>query len=313
VTEVPGHEYRVACLGTGNHILSPNLDCQDYSTGKLLYNQHAIVIVRRAFVLHLLHQIGALKRGECATGHDALLRAHSGERYSLKRGVKLHLYINQTPCDRGELRGFKFRDFQFNSCCIKLLTWSVVGLQGAALSRYFKNPIKLNSIIISSQYPDDFSIQKIKNIYKVAVRSSRLANCLFTQRLKVPIVRRVTWGLNRYQSASSVNPHHHHLYSNNLRSYNWICDEPAYLEAINGQTGAQAETLNRISRLSKYAIFLKYVNCVNPRETDRIYRLVKREASRYYVKKNALIRLAAASNIYIHSAPICLDAFSLQA
>jgi tRNA-specific adenosine deaminase 1 len=153
--------------------------------GDLVHDAHAEVVARRALLRLIYTEIGR-------SGASDWLVA-SGEKWKLRDGYHLHLYITQIPCGvmpvppspsellREQLDsvngcddvGFVQRkpgrgDTTLSmSCFDKITRWSVVGIQGALLSHILE-PLYLSTITIG-QSPtgasDGFSVEN--NIKKV--------------------------------------------------------------------------------------------------------------------------------------------------
>ncbi|XP_037050420.1 double-stranded RNA-specific editase Adar-like [Bradysia coprophila] len=161
----------VVAVGTGTKCFADKLKDKN---GRVLHDMHAEVLVRRSFVRFLYREL--LSMLEMKPSIFVL----SGKEIQLKAEVKFHLYVNTIPCGdarvfslkgcaqlkkmarQGTLRTKKIggtdnlsetnaQRIKSMSCSDKMARWNILGLQGAALSKYIK-PIYLESIVLGSSY-----------------------------------------------------------------------------------------------------------------------------------------------------------------
>jgi len=83
----------VVVIGTGNRCLSSkNIACH----GRLLLDCHAVVIARRALVKWFYQELTNVLRGRV---YGSIFELNSSKTLcKLKRGVTIHLYLNEPPC-----------------------------------------------------------------------------------------------------------------------------------------------------------------------------------------------------------------------
>lgn len=195
----------VIALATGTKCVG---EAQMSEKGLVVNDCHAEVLCRRAFLLFLMREMAQFR----STGKSAYLEeTEDSDKLQMKAGIRLHLYVSQTPCgfaseyakkdgkreaverfavkqrkskrvhleaaieDTGDLSddhaeedmhlsGAKFIDdvvrlstkpgrgepSRSYSCSDKICLWSLLGLQGAALSLLLR-PVYLASIVISGE------------------------------------------------------------------------------------------------------------------------------------------------------------------
>lgn len=195
----------VIALATGTKCVG---EAQLSEKGLVVNDCHAEVLCRRAFLFFLMREMAQFR----STGKSAYLEeTEDSDKLQMKAGIRLHLYVSQTPCgfaseyakkdgkreaierfavkqrkskrvhlgagveDMGDLSedhaeedmhlsGAKFVDDNVRlstkpgrgepsrsySCSDKICLWSLLGLQGAALSLLLR-PVYLASIVISGE------------------------------------------------------------------------------------------------------------------------------------------------------------------
>ena len=195
----------VIALATGTKCVG---EAQMSEKGLIVNDCHAEVLCRRAFLFFLMREMAQFR----STGKSAYLEeTEDSDKLQMKAGIRLHLYVSQTPCgfaseyakkdgkreaverfavkqrkskrvrleaavedvgdfceDHAEedmhLSGAKFVDDNVRlstkpgrgepsrsySCSDKICLWSLLGLQGAALSLLLR-PVYLASIVISGE------------------------------------------------------------------------------------------------------------------------------------------------------------------
>ena len=98
-----GGNFQVVALGTGSKCLGENEVSLD---GSLVHDSHAEVVVKRAFVTYLLHQLEkAFQRAQqntisstCLTKDFVFNYDKTCQQFRLKNGIKFHLYSSHPPC-----------------------------------------------------------------------------------------------------------------------------------------------------------------------------------------------------------------------
>ena len=231
----------VIVLATGTKCVG---ETQMSEKGLVVNDCHAEVLCRRAFLLFLMREMAQFR----STGKSAYLEeTEDSDKLQMKAGIRLHLYVSQTPCgfaseyakkdgkreaverfavkqrkskrvhleaaieDTGDfcedhaeedmhLSGAKFVDDNVRlstkpgrgepsrsySCSDKICLWSLLGLQGAALSLLLR-PVYLASIVISGEMDE-------------AVASRALSS-----RVVIPVmVRPVVQGVQGVQTVQTV-------------------------------------------------------------------------------------------------------------
>ena len=235
----------VIALATGTKCVG---EAQMSEKGLVVNDCHAEVLCRRAFLLFLMREMAQFR----STGKSAYLEeTEDSDKLQMKAGIRLHLYVSQTPCgfaseyakkdgkreaverfavkqrkskrvrleaavedvgdfceDHAEedmhLSGAKFVDDNVRlstkpgrgepsrsySCSDKICLWSLLGLQGAALSLLLR-PVYLASIVISGEMDE-------------AVASRALSS-----RVVIPVmVRPVVQGVQGVQTTQDLQTTH---------------------------------------------------------------------------------------------------------
>ena len=90
VCEEPSNkEFWVVSMATGSKCCGPGVINSSSAGGYVLHDSHAEVLAKRAFTYALLE--------EMRNGHGRLLE-RSSSKFSLRGGIKFHLYISESPC-----------------------------------------------------------------------------------------------------------------------------------------------------------------------------------------------------------------------
>ena len=81
----------IICTGTGTKSIGNDLLSKD---GTIIIDSHAEVICRRSFVKWTYDQINDHIEGK----ETILFEKHDKCYFEIKKNLKLHMYISQTPC-----------------------------------------------------------------------------------------------------------------------------------------------------------------------------------------------------------------------
>lgn len=90
----------VVAIGTGNRCVSGQYLV---TNGKVLFDSHAEVIVRRSFVLFLMNHLDMHKSGDLEKSIFEADPENADARLRLKPNITFHLYISTAPCGDGAL------------------------------------------------------------------------------------------------------------------------------------------------------------------------------------------------------------------
>ncbi|XP_042001023.1 tRNA-specific adenosine deaminase TAD1 [Salvia splendens] len=124
----PSQELRVVALGTGTKCMGKS---RWSSSGDVVNDSHAEVIARRSLLRYFYTEIDCLAKkyrklsndGSAALPNDDMIDAifqlradkSEGEKFELKHGWELHLYISQLPCGDASLNSQMFTSISNNS------------------------------------------------------------------------------------------------------------------------------------------------------------------------------------------------------
>lgn len=249
-----------------------------------LVDCHAEIVARRGFVKFLYHEIGYAGRSDSLFGID-------GNQYFLKPNYKFYLYVSTAPCGDGRVfshselspneqaakftgllrrkgdealdisldkyKGNKKRIVSSMSCSDKILKWNVVGLQGALLSKFLREPIYLEAVCIGEKFqPDHFE----RAIY------GRLNNNLKGLPKRFKLNKPWTMGVQESLAASMKD-------SQNFHSVNWHfgCRQAEIIDSGDGSVifgCCNTMAGKKYSQISKYAMFVAYQS----HHQDKIFR-----------------------------------------
>jgi len=175
---------RVIALGTGTKCVGASGRC---ASGTVVHDCHAEVVARRALLCYIYEQLAL-----AATSIDDpdcifhMLRSDDRVSFSLKPGVKLHMFCSQPPCGDASLAGPTCRtgakllgDVPLDdgtwreagggeqqagvtrrkpgrgeptlsvSCSDKLARWTSLGVQGACLMHFLAAPLRIDTLTVA--------------------------------------------------------------------------------------------------------------------------------------------------------------------
>lgn len=264
----------VVALGSGFECLGVPLVPAD---GGVVYNSHAIVTARRAFVRFLFSQISRFR-----SNRPSVLVPHEGK-LRLSPSLTVHFYTSMVPCgdartlgkgqrsemerqlqvvNRESLSGvptLTLGDMKEQthemlsdaanpllsmSCSDKMAAWNVTGVQGAILS-HFIHPIYIDTITVGTKLS-----QNCENLVQgLLSRAEGVANLPSDYYGNKPDV----WTPSRYtdEFVEAVKS------TNRIPvAVNWVCGEGT-LEIIDPAVGKRVNS-NTNSRLCKLSLFQEF-------------------------------------------------------
>jgi hypothetical protein len=274
----------IICAAKGNAFIS---DFKKLENCRAIRDCHAEILARRGLILFLLQEMVKVKRGAIR----CCVMQHSQYKYTLRRGVKFHLYVSKVPCGDaavpdgdGHLRYAKAHgqgdllrmesDGLYKMCCsAKIALWNVVGVQGALLSKILTEPIFLSSIIIGSVEKRDG-----KSVEDIARSMESDAMRAFVGRLS---------GRARYPLSIDVL---HRLEDSETKSKAicWVANDTGLGQVIDTSTGL---TEKGDTDVSKYNFFKLWTEIADYKGTYGGY---KGDAEKYRKDKKKLIDFFAS-------------------
>ena len=295
---------RVVAIGSGTAIAAGD----KYSLrGSVVHDCHAEIVARRSLLRWLYHQI------EHSGMSDSFIQesVDGSTRYVLKP-FDLWLYISQAPCgdaavfshsdgnpksaklgklrlkkeagngtepinerpERQSFDGLLQGDRALcHSCSDKLMSWNILGVQGALLSRLLP-PLYISGVIIGDIFNAEHVSRAICCRFESAMQSKNAQiSPLFAAHH--PIIT---------HSNHNVQPRHSKIKKRGNVATNWT-ENDSELEKIDPRTG-RLLTSNDESRISKRSLFALFCDEVTPSSDIRSsYRENKEQAVTYQQAK----------------------------
>ncbi len=263
----------VVALGSGFECLGVPLEPAD---GGMVYNSHAIVTARRAFVRFLFSQISLYRSNK-----PSILVPNDGK-LCLSPSLNVHFYTSMVPCGDActlgkgqrsemerqlqvisresmsgvptltlgdmreqthEMLSNAFNPLLSMSCSDKMAAWNVTGVQGALLS-HFIHPIYIDTVTVGTKLSSN-SENLVQEFLSRAEGVANLPSCYYGNKPDVWMPSRYTDEFVEVVKSSNQIP----------VAVNWVCGEGG-LEIVDPAVGKRLNNDN--SRLCKLSIFQEF-------------------------------------------------------
>jgi hypothetical protein len=275
----------IICAAKGNAFIS---DFKKLENCRAIRDCHAEILARRGLILFLLQEMVKVKRGAIR----CCVMQHSQYKYTLRRGVKFHLYVSKVPCGdaavpdgdghlryvkahgQGEILTREPDGLYKMSCSDKIALWNVVGVQGALLSKILTEPIFLSSIFIGSVEKQDG-----KNVEDSAKSVESDAQRAFVDRLS---------DLARHSPHIDVLPRLEDS-KTKPKAICWVANDGGLGQVIKTSTGLTEKGDTDVSKYNFFKLWTELTGCKGT------YGGYKSGAKQYQTEKEGLMKFFSSN------------------
>jgi hypothetical protein len=275
----------IICAAKGNAFIS---DFKKLENCRAIRDCHAEILARRGLILFLLQEMVKVKRGAIR----CCVMQHSQYKYTLRRGVKFHLYVSKVPCGdaavpdgdghlryvkahgQGEILTREPDGLYKMSCSDKIALWNVVGVQGALLSKILTEPIFLSSIFIGSVEKRDG-----KSVEDIARSVERDAKRAFVDRLSGQAHHPPHIEVLRRSDDSETKP----------KAICWVANDDGLGQVIETSTGLPEKGDTDVSKYNFFKLWTEITGCKGT------YGGYKSGAKQYQTEKEGLMKFFSSN------------------